>query len=202
MAVLRIVAEPGGAAAFAALLSGRVAVQPGQRIGVLLCGANTDAVHFPSPHCRRKGFRQMTTANNYDARLAEQADAARSRRADCELCALRAGGQHAHDVRPGAARERPACLRRQGGRDLDVRGRLPRAQLRARHPVTGQRPPRHAQPVRRVAMLQCFVNAVPGLAIIRKSRTAPLICWSRCLAMLAPCALCARRRLAAGQCCL
>ena len=45
---LRIVAEPGGAAAFAALLSGRVAVQPGQRIGVLLCGANTDAVHFPS----------------------------------------------------------------------------------------------------------------------------------------------------------
>ena len=45
---LRIVAEPGGAAAVAALLSGRVAVQPGQRIGVLLCGANTDAVHFPS----------------------------------------------------------------------------------------------------------------------------------------------------------
>lgn len=46
--VLRIVAEPGGAAAFAALLSGRVAAQPGERIGVLLCGANTDAVRFPS----------------------------------------------------------------------------------------------------------------------------------------------------------
>ena len=44
--VLRVVAEPGGAAAFAALQSGVFRMQPGQRIGVLLCGANTDAVQF------------------------------------------------------------------------------------------------------------------------------------------------------------
>jgi threonine dehydratase len=43
---LRIVAEPGGAAAMAALLSGRFKARPGQAIGVLLCGANTTAVKF------------------------------------------------------------------------------------------------------------------------------------------------------------
>jgi threonine dehydratase len=43
---LRIVAEPGGAAAFAALQSGAFVPQRHQRIGVLLCGANTDAVRF------------------------------------------------------------------------------------------------------------------------------------------------------------
>jgi threonine dehydratase len=43
---LRIVVEPGGAAAFAALQSGAFKAEPGQRIGVLLCGANTDAVRF------------------------------------------------------------------------------------------------------------------------------------------------------------
>lgn len=44
--VLRIVAEPGGAAAMAALLSGAWRVQPGGTVGVLLCGANTTAVKF------------------------------------------------------------------------------------------------------------------------------------------------------------
>ena len=44
--VLRVVAEPGGAAAFAAHESGVFRVQRGQRIGVLLCGANSDAVRF------------------------------------------------------------------------------------------------------------------------------------------------------------
>jgi threonine dehydratase len=44
--VLRVVAEPGGAAAFTALESGAFPVQAGQRIGVLLCGANSDAVRF------------------------------------------------------------------------------------------------------------------------------------------------------------
>ena len=44
--VLRVVAEPGGAAAFAALESGAFDVHRGQRIGVLLCGANSDAVRF------------------------------------------------------------------------------------------------------------------------------------------------------------
>ncbi|MFL5106999.1 MAG: threonine/serine dehydratase [Xanthobacteraceae bacterium] len=43
---LRIVAEPGGAAAFAALLSGRYRPRPGERIGVLVSGGNTTAVDF------------------------------------------------------------------------------------------------------------------------------------------------------------
>jgi len=43
---LRIVVEPGGAAATAALISGRWKAQAGQTIGVLLCGANTTAVSF------------------------------------------------------------------------------------------------------------------------------------------------------------
>jgi len=44
--VLRIVTEPGGAAAFAALLSGRYVPQPEERVGLLVCGANTSAVDF------------------------------------------------------------------------------------------------------------------------------------------------------------
>ena len=44
--VLRIVVEPGGAAAMAALLSGVVQPERGQTVGVLLCGANTTAVSF------------------------------------------------------------------------------------------------------------------------------------------------------------
>ena len=43
---LRIVAEPGGAAAFAALLAGAWKAKPGETVGVLLCGANTTAVDF------------------------------------------------------------------------------------------------------------------------------------------------------------
>jgi threonine dehydratase len=43
---LRIVAEPGGAAAFAALLSGRYVAQLNERMGVLICGGNTTAVDF------------------------------------------------------------------------------------------------------------------------------------------------------------
>ena len=37
-----IVAEPGGAAAYAALASGAYRAAPGERVGVLLCGANAD----------------------------------------------------------------------------------------------------------------------------------------------------------------
>jgi threonine dehydratase len=44
--VLRVVAEPGGAAAFAAHLSRRYQPQPGERVGVLVCGGNTSAVNF------------------------------------------------------------------------------------------------------------------------------------------------------------
>ena len=43
---LRVVAEPGGAAAFAALLSRRYQPSKGERVAVLLCGANTTAVRF------------------------------------------------------------------------------------------------------------------------------------------------------------
>jgi threonine dehydratase len=43
---LRIVAEPGGAAALAALISGRYVPGPGERVGVLICGGNTTAVDF------------------------------------------------------------------------------------------------------------------------------------------------------------
>ena len=43
---LRIVAEPGGAAAFAALLSGAYRPQRAERVGVLISGGNTNAVDF------------------------------------------------------------------------------------------------------------------------------------------------------------
>jgi len=39
---VRIVAEPGGAAAFAGLLSGRYKPEPGERVGVIVCGGNTE----------------------------------------------------------------------------------------------------------------------------------------------------------------
>jgi threonine dehydratase len=39
---LRIIAEPGGAAATAALLAGRYRPEPDERVGVLVCGANAD----------------------------------------------------------------------------------------------------------------------------------------------------------------
>jgi threonine dehydratase len=44
--VLRVVAEPGGAAALAALLSGGYRPEEGERVGVLVCGGNTTAVGF------------------------------------------------------------------------------------------------------------------------------------------------------------
>jgi threonine dehydratase len=42
----RIAAEPGGATAVAALISGRYEARPGERLGIVLTGANTDAVSF------------------------------------------------------------------------------------------------------------------------------------------------------------
>jgi threonine dehydratase len=47
--VMRVVAEPGGAAAFSALLSGRYKPKIGERVGVLVCGGNTSAVNFARP---------------------------------------------------------------------------------------------------------------------------------------------------------
>lgn len=44
--VVRIAAEPGGAAAFAALLSRRYRPRPKERVGVLVCGGNPAAFDF------------------------------------------------------------------------------------------------------------------------------------------------------------
>lgn len=44
--ILRVVAEPGGAAAFSALISGRYQPKAGERVGVMVCGGNTVAVDF------------------------------------------------------------------------------------------------------------------------------------------------------------
>jgi threonine dehydratase len=44
--VVRVVAEPGGAAAFAALLSGRYRAGKDEHVGILVCGGNTTAVEF------------------------------------------------------------------------------------------------------------------------------------------------------------
>ena len=43
---MKIVVEPGGAAAFAALLHGRVPDVAGKRIGVVLSGGNVDPERF------------------------------------------------------------------------------------------------------------------------------------------------------------
>ncbi len=44
--VVRVLCEPGGAAAMAALLSGAYRPAPDERVGVVLCGANTDAARL------------------------------------------------------------------------------------------------------------------------------------------------------------
>lgn len=44
---LRLIAEPGGATAFAALLSGVYKSHPGERVGVVLCGSNADLAKLP-----------------------------------------------------------------------------------------------------------------------------------------------------------
>ncbi|BAV48197.1 serine/threonine dehydratase [Mesorhizobium sp. 113-1-2] len=43
---VRIISEPGGAAAFAAILSGRYTPAPGERVAVLVCGANANPANF------------------------------------------------------------------------------------------------------------------------------------------------------------
>jgi threonine dehydratase len=44
-----IIAEPGGATAYAALASGAYRPSPGERVGVLVCGANADLSVFAGP---------------------------------------------------------------------------------------------------------------------------------------------------------
>ena len=46
---LRVLPEPGGAAAFAALHAGRYAPEAGERVGIVVCGGNTTAVDFSEP---------------------------------------------------------------------------------------------------------------------------------------------------------
>lgn len=45
---LRLIAEPGGATALAALLSGAYKPHAGERVGVVLCGANAELSKFPA----------------------------------------------------------------------------------------------------------------------------------------------------------
>jgi threonine dehydratase len=45
---LRIVAEPGGAAALAAVLSGAYPVKQGERVCVVVCGGNAELAKFPA----------------------------------------------------------------------------------------------------------------------------------------------------------
>jgi threonine dehydratase len=46
---LRLIAEPGGATALAALACGAFVPPKGARVGVLVCGANTDPTKVVSP---------------------------------------------------------------------------------------------------------------------------------------------------------
>ncbi|HEY2905895.1 MAG TPA: threonine/serine dehydratase [Vicinamibacterales bacterium] len=50
---LRVVSEPGGAAAFAALLSGHYQPHQSERLAVIVCGGNTTAVRFEAPVAAR-----------------------------------------------------------------------------------------------------------------------------------------------------
>jgi threonine dehydratase len=46
---MRLIAEPGGATALAALVSGRYVPPAGARVGVVVCGGNTDPGKIVSP---------------------------------------------------------------------------------------------------------------------------------------------------------
>jgi threonine dehydratase len=46
---LRLVVEPGGCTAFAAVLSAAYQPAEGERVGVVVSGANTSAVAFGNP---------------------------------------------------------------------------------------------------------------------------------------------------------
>ncbi len=46
---LRLIAEPGGATALAAVLSGAFLPPAGARVGVLVCGSNTDPAKVTGP---------------------------------------------------------------------------------------------------------------------------------------------------------
>jgi threonine dehydratase len=50
---LRVTAEPGGAAAFAALLSGRYSPKADERVGIIVSGGNTSAVDFSAARALR-----------------------------------------------------------------------------------------------------------------------------------------------------
>jgi threonine dehydratase len=52
---LRVVAEPGGCAALAALVSGRCEPAPGETVAVVISGANTTAVDFGPPASAASG---------------------------------------------------------------------------------------------------------------------------------------------------
>jgi threonine dehydratase len=51
---LRVITEPGGATAVAALLSGVYELAPGERVGIIVCGANSDFAAFARESPREK----------------------------------------------------------------------------------------------------------------------------------------------------
>jgi threonine dehydratase len=55
---VRVFAEPGGAAALAALLSGAGVAEPGEHVVVLVCGANGDLSAIASPVRRAPDLRR------------------------------------------------------------------------------------------------------------------------------------------------
>ena len=86
---LRIVAEPGGAAAFAALHSGRYKARAGERVGILVSGGNTIAVDFDAPLSPRRGSRTRARPR---ANAAKTKPRSRGRRKDRRPASRRARG--------------------------------------------------------------------------------------------------------------
>lgn len=61
--MLRVVAEPGGAATLAALVSRRYEPKPNERVGILVCGGNTSAVDFSRGLGKQEERRNASLSN-------------------------------------------------------------------------------------------------------------------------------------------
>lgn len=72
---LRVLAEPGGATALAALLSGAFVAPPDARVGVIVCGANVDpAAWSAAQHGDGPAAQQAVAAQQPDGAAGPQAD--------------------------------------------------------------------------------------------------------------------------------
>ena len=127
----------------------------------------------------------MTTANNYDARLAELGltlPVPAVPIANFVPCVQVGNTLYVSGQVPRENGQ--LAFAGKVGRDLDVeQGRLPRAI--ACSPSCHWSTPTSARSTGCAALPCCNVSSTRcrSLAIIRKSRTGPLICWWRCLAM-------------------